>query len=504
MLIAARRVRRMRIGLAFLIASAAWGVGPTGLSALAQEDNEVVQKITDLNKKALDLYDSLDFEEARKVLKQALDACAATPGLEKHPVTARTHIHMGVVLIAGLKQRDLGLKQFRKAIEIQPDIKVTKSLANPEIEAAFDEAKASSGSGEGAAGSPAGGGTGNGGAVTPGAGDDEPAAGGDEEGEGIRHRAISQAKQGSAIPIVVTVDPSVTGYAKVVLAYRPAGSADFLARDMQRSGDSFAAEIPASATTGSSVAYYVDAEADDDTTVASAGSEEKPFTIALRAAAVAPKPCTDDDEGCEGAADGGDGDEGEPRFFVAFAGGGGFGYAGGNAETDTQYRVKSPGLASTIELAPEVGVMIRPRLRLSVQIRWQMVSGATPIYLETMNRTDGCGPDLICEPAHRALAVLARGSWFFGQGKLRPYFRVALGAGEVRHVVSLSTSDCGPTGQTACKDTVLAGPVLVGPGAGVFVALAKHFGLLVEASSLLGVPKFTYQIDLHGGVAARF
>jgi hypothetical protein len=38
-----------------------------------------------------------------------------------------------VVAIVGFKQREVGLKQFRKALDVQPDIKLTKQLATPEL-----------------------------------------------------------------------------------------------------------------------------------------------------------------------------------------------------------------------------------------------------------------------------------------------------------------------------------------------------------------------------------
>ena len=56
------------------------------------------------------------------------------------PIRARTHIHFGIVAIVGFKQREVGLKQFRKALEVQPDIKLTKQLATPELQDAFEEA----------------------------------------------------------------------------------------------------------------------------------------------------------------------------------------------------------------------------------------------------------------------------------------------------------------------------------------------------------------------------
>jgi hypothetical protein len=118
--------------------------------ALAQEANpEVLTKVTKLNKKALDAYQKRDYETARSVLKEALDLCNSS-GLDKHPIKARTHIHLGVVLIGGFKQRDAGIKHFKKALQIQPDIQLTKSLVTPAMQDAFEEATVGQGGGAGA------------------------------------------------------------------------------------------------------------------------------------------------------------------------------------------------------------------------------------------------------------------------------------------------------------------------------------------------------------------
>ena len=93
-----------------------------------------------MNREAIAAYQAKKYEDARKVLKQALDL-AAQAGLDKHPIKARTHIHFGIVAIVGFNQRDLGIKQFKKALEIQSDIGLTKSLVTPDLEKAFAEAK---------------------------------------------------------------------------------------------------------------------------------------------------------------------------------------------------------------------------------------------------------------------------------------------------------------------------------------------------------------------------
>ena len=110
------------------------------LKVQAQSADDLAAQVAKRNKKALDEYGKLNFEEARQLLEAALDFCRAN-GLEMHPATARTYIHLGVLFVT-IKQRERGIGSFRKALAIQPDIKLTKSLASPKIQKAFDEASA--------------------------------------------------------------------------------------------------------------------------------------------------------------------------------------------------------------------------------------------------------------------------------------------------------------------------------------------------------------------------
>jgi hypothetical protein len=140
-------------------------------AAAAPSEAQAVEKVTQLNRKALDAYAKQDWETARALLKEALELCASA-GLDKHAIRARTHIHFGAVAITGFHQREVGLKQFRKALEVQPDIKLTKAIATPELQDAFEEAVLAGGGG---------------GDKTAGGGDDKTAGegGGEEQaGEG--------------------------------------------------------------------------------------------------------------------------------------------------------------------------------------------------------------------------------------------------------------------------------------------------------------------------------
>ena len=72
--------------------------------ARAQDDSsdnsDAIAKATQLNKDALAAFQAHKIDEAKRLLKQALDLCDAS-GLDQHPIKARTLVHFGMVLIGG-------------------------------------------------------------------------------------------------------------------------------------------------------------------------------------------------------------------------------------------------------------------------------------------------------------------------------------------------------------------------------------------------------------------
>ncbi len=91
--------------------------------------------IADLNRKALDDYDNLNFDDAKTALKNALALCDRN-GLGSDPVRAQTYLNLGVVLLAADAQhRDVAIANLRRAIQIQADIQLPERLANPEVQA---------------------------------------------------------------------------------------------------------------------------------------------------------------------------------------------------------------------------------------------------------------------------------------------------------------------------------------------------------------------------------
>src|SRR3954469_7052073 len=118
----------------------------------AAQDPGVIDKLVQLNKKAMDDFDTADFDAAKKSLLDA-EKLGKRAGLESHPVMARTYIHLGAVYLAGYKDKQKSQHYFEKALDIQSDIKLDKNMTSQSLRDAFAAvaAKRSSGGAGGGA-----------------------------------------------------------------------------------------------------------------------------------------------------------------------------------------------------------------------------------------------------------------------------------------------------------------------------------------------------------------
>ena len=381
--------------------------------ALAQEANpEVLNKVTKLNKKALDAYQKRDYETARSVLKEALELCSSS-GLDKHPIKARTHIHLGVVLIGGFKQHDAGIKHFRKALQIQPDIQLTKSLVTPAMQDAFEEATAAGGG-----------------------------AGADATGGGDQ----SDNDQGTA----------------------PGGEA----------GEGDEASAPRRKVAAKKKKRKHDEDGDEDE------------------GGVAKKHGDDDDDDDDVGANN------TGKIFVGLTLGGGFGIASGTAEmaSTIKHTLASAGLAPAqlLHIAPEVGYFFKSDILLSVQARYQIVTGVNPGPMT-------CGTTA-CSAHKSDIDVFAKATYFqLPGGDFHAYVGGSVGGGAIRHVSNFpGDTSCGPSRNQTCVDTLQAGPFLIGPNVGIIYDLGKTASLILAVNTEVGVPKFTFNIDANVGVGLKF
>jgi hypothetical protein len=179
-------------------------------------------------------------------------------------------------------------------------------------------------------------------------------------------------------------------------------------------------------------------------------------------------------------------------FFVGFGAGAGYGwYASGPLEFRRDVSVGSGGgVAGPLVLTPVIGYQLSSRAALSVLARWELIGSS------------GSGDLHVGSPATRALAVLARGSYAWGSGRAQLVASGMLGAGEGVRVVVPPTAARDVTLDR--NDTVVGGPVLLGPGLGFTFHLTPHLALLAEVRALAGLPTFAAVVDFNSGVEVGF
>ena len=474
-------------GLMLLALAAAFASPAAALAAPAQDDNEAVGKVTLLNRKAIEAYQNLNFDEAQRLLREAL-ALTDARGLTQHAIKARTCVTLGMVLFGGFKRREEAIKLFQQGLQISPEIRPSRALANPQIQEVFDEAvkRLVSAPPDTSAAGP----------VV--AARELPAE------KLLVHEPITTASRGRAIEIETTPDATLVRD-QLVLGYRPAGAAIFTeVRFERRPGGVHVATIPPSATAGGQIEYYIEARHANGKRVASRGSSIDPIVVGLLEG-LAPVSGADATIAAARAARDA---SAERRFVFALLAGSGLGWTSGVGEV-RQVQIAPSGMAwaSLGHLAPEIGYYLTPQLMLSVQGRFQLVSGAQE-FRPSEGPTPGvCGGDGVCSPARAAFAGLAKASWVFGDPghAFRPFVSLSLGGGQIRHVAQAGNkSDCGASQTAKCFDTVAGGPFLFGTGVGFNYALSQSLAAVFAVDGLGALPDFTAQADVNLGVAFRF
>jgi hypothetical protein len=483
----ASRLIRLRHAAVFV------GVGLVlaGSARAAEPDDEALNKIVELNKKALSLYEALDMEGAAALLRQALELCKRAQ-LDSHPTAARTHVHLGVVYVSGLKHREQGLAEFRLALAIDARIKITKSLINPEVQAAFAEAQAAA-TAPAAENRPL--------PFPTGQEAPPPSTTGENADYEINHPEVTEAMRNKPVAIKAQVPPGL-GAAKLMLAYRAENGDDFLARDMapvENAASWFQAEIPVEATQGKAVSYYIEAQNADDQSLVHSGTPEAPHRIVLESESAPDEKAAPVPEPGKGSEE----ELGGPGLWFVLAVGGGGGYYSGSPEMNPADASTPPkaihvsgfGVARLLHLAPEIGYFQNDHLILSAQGRFQFVTGAQDVHLgQQTNR-----------PAKMAFAGLVKATWFMGNpgARFRPFISAQAGAGQIRQSVktpaSANLTGCG-TGP-ACADTVRGGMGLGGLGAGFTYRLNETFRVYAALNLLAGFPDFMLEADLNVGLA---
>jgi hypothetical protein len=407
-------------------------------------------------KEAMENYDLMDYDAARKLLTQAL-AVAKKNKLDKDPLVARAHLDLGIVQFVN-NDPDAAKLSFLSAVQIDSKIQIDPAYKSNEMSKLLEQARKEAADG-GSESEPA----------------PPPAPSGPDctAVQGMQHDIIDSAKAGAPLKIEAYLGMDVTA-TKVSILYRPEGAAEFAEIKMTKEGEcKYTGSIPASAMKGSLVHYYVAAYGDGPRPLASKGSSGSPNIIEITGVAAAGGGPGDDENpiggggGGGGAIGGGSVSSGvtvgpkRARVMIALAGGGGTGYVSG--ETESMNTVKNCCFGGPIVvLQPEIGYFVKPQLSIGIAARIGLPIGAN---------VDGhatAAPGGVVRVRY-ALSQSGEGVRFMGQ----------LGAGILRNTIKLDNSEPGMD-----TDIVAQGPLLIGGGVGFTRRVSGAVSVMADLSAI--------------------
>jgi hypothetical protein len=509
----------------------------------AAQDQAAIDRLVQMNKKALEDYDTLEWDSAKKTLLDALMA-GKKAGLDNHPVMARTYVHLGAVYITGFKNRDKAIASFSRALEIDPEIQLSKGIATSEVNDAFAEAQRKAGKGGGGAAdvAPPPAPRKRRGPVMESEADESASEShaarkprrsdeDDEESEPdlpVRINALDCPEPDEAIlekPVTLrcAVSPKLP-VSSVVLHYRSPGKEEYTDIEMKKTPKGwFEGKIPKKAVVGKSLQYYYEGRNDAGKPVVANGDSNAPNIILIVEEAQKGKSSSaaagsDDEEENPLDEDGRpkrlkvilgrrnteieglDTRYGKRKYWVGIGVGSGFGYAKGdgleavNMSQDPQFHslqsVFQPGgaWAGIAHFAPELGYMINPDVAIALEGRFQYIPQSST-YTHYA--------------AKGAISGLAKLIFYTKQSQLRFFGSAMAGGGEgVRFIVYPAQGATVPgTNQPVpyqdFKDTIHGGPFLAGVGGGLYYEMSRSASFVTEAHALSSLPAFSAFVDVN-------
>jgi hypothetical protein len=524
-------------------------------SAFAQ-DQATIDKLVQLNKKAMDDYDTADFDTAKKSLLDA-EKLGKRAGLEGHPVMARTYIHLGALYVIGYKDKPKAQHYFGKALDIQPDINLDRTLTSVSVRDLFATVKAQRAESATDVAPPPPAPRDRKGRARPEpvAAEPAPAA---AIGEGAGRHRPPPGNQGAAsddggaepdLPASIAAldcpypDDTPPGrkvtlrcaaaanlpVSGATLHYKGHGMSDYEDVPMARSPKGWwQATIPRKRVDGTSLQFYFEGLDASDKPVVSNGRAESPNVMLIvergnntpvTAGGEEENPLEHDNRSLPklllGKYDksriGVDSRYGNRRFWIGLGLGSGFVYAingvaearvsgrplpGGGFDMTPDVSITGFGWAGLGQLAPEIGFQINPDWAISIEGRNQWIPQASSVAAYT------------AAGAHAALLKVIR---YTTQDRFRLFFALAAGGGEGARMniqTDVPTGPCpNPTRPCAnpdLKDTVRVGGVLLGGTVGVYYEISRRFSWIAELNALFGLPKRGLVLDLNTGLQVNF
>lgn len=456
---------------------------------------EQASKVLTLNREAMELYEELEFELAKRSLDEAV-ATIRSAQLESHMVAAKTYGNLGILFAGGFKDAEKAAAHFQSALAVKADYQLPKEYATPESVAALQAARTGPAIAKESA-------------VT--AKVDTPAVAtrskGSTEAAVLRCPSSGDVFAGDDVTLRCVTTPGFSP-ASVVLHYKAPGEEDFTALPMRSKAARnnkamWSASIPARAVSGKWVPFYFEAKDQGGETLALAGRYESPNILTVKGEDTSVRKSArkrpnddsanrDDEENPLEKAERGE-SEGvyAGRWFIGLGLGSGAGYSPDpKLEVYGQYGGSvTPGMlfAGGGHALPEIGYMVTDHVALTVQGRVQ--------YIPRPNTVSAGG----------AFAAFARALFFTSTGPSRFYGILQAGGGEGFRLKMSPVVKNSVTGTTSREqDTVRGGPLVAGAGAGYAHALTDVLDFTLETNVLAGAPDFALAFDINAGLRATF
>lgn len=467
---------------------------------------------TDVQKRlsaAMESYDLLEYETAKKLLLSALDI-AKDGKLEGDPLVAKVHLSLGIVYFAGLQDKAAARRSFIEAVTIDPKIALDPAYKTPDMSTLLETVRATTAATRPPPGKP----------LDHDAADPAPANGRVDcfTISGLQHRAVERARRGAPLRITASLGGDVQA-AKVSAFVRGLRRPEFQEIKLARDRDcTYGGTIPAGFFTGDTVHYYVAAVNANGTVVASSGAAGAPNLIQLFGAEAGGN--SDVVGGAENPLDvdpreepaeqpsaferaperttrrlDEPGAKGPRKLVVAATAATGLGYVTGETEQQRN-KVKCCVAPGWFTVGAEVGYAMSPRLTVSGVVRLGFPIGAN------IEGHSPLGPAAFARLRYGLAKAAAPGSGLS--------LTAQLGGGIIRNTVKLAEGAV----EGMDTDVVALGPVLLGGGVGYGAALTDLLALTIDLTAIAGIPvvgelgtsklNFGVQVDATVGAALRF
>lgn len=453
-----RNVYMPRVTLACLAAVAM--VMATASHASAQDDP--AQQIERMAKKAMESFDALEYEVAKKLLNKAL-VVAETNNLENDLLVAKVHLDLGIIHFSGDPQDlDSARLEFIKAVKIDAEVEIDALYSTPEMRELLEKVRDKYGNFD--------------------TGPKVDCA----DLSGLQHELIDQVSPGQDREVQAALGLDVNAR-RVSLHFRMYGvdGADDEFREiaMEPVGScKYKAILPgASILEGGVVHYYIAAYNGRGRVISSKGSDRSPNIIDVV------KVLGDEDPDIDPPIEG----EG-PSFFIAAKPGTGGAFITGNTE-QLEAPVNCCFAPALFHVWIEAGYFLSRQMSIGGAFRLGF-----PIGANLENHATGAPAGLL-----RLRYALSKD----GEGLV---LSAVLGGGVIRQTIKLE--DVQDPGMDT--DTTAIGPLLIGGGVGFSRSLGGPVRFSAEADLTTGIPvvgeigtarlNFGIQFDLNLGVMVAF